>query len=144
MAGAAARVTRGQPTTRRRASSFRAPPLPKGASRMFRRARATLLVLFAFFASHVRVAVAKPVPESHAAAVAHEQARIVSYAQRFLGTRYSYGGTSPSSGFDCSGFTRYVYAHFGIVLPHWSGSQFGLGRRVSRAGLRPGDLVFFD
>ena len=58
--------------------------------------------------------------------------------------RTRYGGTSPSSGFDCSGFTRFVYAHFGIVLPHWSGSQYGLGRRVSRAGLRPGDLVFFD
>jgi sulfatase maturation enzyme AslB (radical SAM superfamily) len=82
---------------------------------MFRRVHATLLVLFAFFAAHVRVAVAKPVTESHAAAVAHEQARIVRYAQRFLGTRYSYGGTSPRSGFDCSGFTSFVYAHFGIT-----------------------------
>jgi cell wall-associated NlpC family hydrolase len=111
---------------------------------MIRRARATLLVLFAFFAGHVRDAVAKPVAASHEAVVAGEQARIVRFARRYLGTPYTYGGTSPSSGFDCSGFTRFVYAHFGIVLPHWSGSQYGLGRRVSRAGLRPGDLVFFD
>ena len=106
---------------------------------MIRRVRATLLVLFAFFAGHVRVAVAKPVAVSHATVVASEQARIVRFARP-----YTYGGTSPSSGFDCSGFTRFVYAHFGIVLPHWSGSQFDLGRRVSRSGLRPGDLVFFD
>jgi peptidoglycan DL-endopeptidase CwlO len=80
---------------------------------------------------------------SHATAVAREQSRIVKYARHFLGVRYSYGGTSPRSGFDCSGFTRFVYAHFGIDLPHYSGAQFQLGRRVSRGGLRPGDLVFF-
>jgi peptidoglycan DL-endopeptidase CwlO len=80
----------------------------------------------------------------HATAVAHEQARLVAYARTFVGVRYSYGGTSPSSGFDCSGFTRFVYAHFGIELPHYSVAQFGLGHRVSRVGLRPGDLVFFS
>jgi cell wall-associated NlpC family hydrolase len=81
---------------------------------------------------------------SHATAVAREQARIVRFARRYLGVRYVYGGTSPASGFDCSGFTRFVYAHFGIALPHYSGAQFGMGRRVSERGLRPGDLVFFD
>ena len=81
---------------------------------------------------------------SHATAVAHRQVTVVRFARRFLGVRYSYGGTSPRSGFDCSGFTRFVYAHFGIALPHYSGAQFGMGRRVSRAGLRPGDLLFFD
>jgi cell wall-associated NlpC family hydrolase len=39
---------------------------------------------------------------------------------------------------------RYVYGHFGVTLPHSSFAQFGLGRRVSRSSLRPGDLVFFD
>ncbi len=81
---------------------------------------------------------------SRATAVAHKQERIVRFARRFLGVRYVYGGTSPRSGFDCSGFTRFVYEHFGIDLPHYSGAQFDMGRRVSRGGLRPGDLVFFD
>jgi cell wall-associated NlpC family hydrolase len=61
-----------------------------------------------------------------------------------LGVRYVYGGSSPRSGFDCSGLVRYVYAHFGITLPHSSYAQFDRGRRVSRGSLRPGDLVFFD
>jgi len=81
---------------------------------------------------------------SHATAVAHKEAKIVRFARHFLGVPYEYGGTSPASGFDCSGFTRYVYAHFGITLPHYSGAQFDRGRRISRAGLRPGDLLFFD
>jgi cell wall-associated NlpC family hydrolase len=81
---------------------------------------------------------------SHATAVAHQQAKVVRFARHYLGIRYEYGGTSPRSGFDCSGFTRFVYAHFGITLPHYSGAQFGMGRRVSRDGLRPGDLLFFD
>jgi cell wall-associated NlpC family hydrolase len=81
---------------------------------------------------------------SHATAVAREQAKVVRFARRFLGVRYVYGGTSPRYGFDCSGFTRFVYAHFGISLPHYSGAQFYRGRGVSRGGLRPGDLVFFN
>jgi peptidoglycan DL-endopeptidase CwlO len=81
---------------------------------------------------------------SRATIEAHRQATVVRFARRFIGVPYVYGGTSPRTGFDCSGFTRFVYAHFGIVLPHYSGAQFGMGRRVSRAGLRPGDLVFFD
>jgi cell wall-associated NlpC family hydrolase len=70
--------------------------------------------------------------------------RVVDYAKRFTGIRYVYGGSSPRSGFDCSGFVRYVYAHFGLPLAHSSYAQFDRGRRVSRSALRPGDLVFFD
>lgn len=81
---------------------------------------------------------------SRATRLAHEQAAIVRFARHFLGVRYVYGGTSPASGFDCSGFTRFVYGHFGFALPHYSGAQWGLGHPVSRAGLRPGDLVFFS
>ena len=70
--------------------------------------------------------------------------RVVSYARHLLGTRYAYGGITPRSGFDCSGFVRYVYAHFGVSLAHSSYAQFGRGRRVARGSLEPGDLVFFD
>lgn len=71
-------------------------------------------------------------------------ARASKYARRFLGVRYRYGGSSPRSGFDCSGFVAYVYRHFGIELPHYSFAQFERGRRVPRRRLQPGDLVFFD
>jgi cell wall-associated NlpC family hydrolase len=70
--------------------------------------------------------------------------RVVDYARKFRGVRYVYGGSTPRTGFDCSGFVRYVYAHFGFPLAHSSYAQFGDGRSVSRWALRPGDLVFFD
>lgn len=69
--------------------------------------------------------------------------RVVGYAKKFLGVPYVYGGSTPR-GFDCSGFVRYVYAHFGVALPHSSYAQFGDGHGVQRRSLRPGDLVFFD
>lgn len=68
---------------------------------------------------------------------------IVSTAQQYLGTPYVYGGSSPS-GFDCSGFTMYVFAQVGIKLPHGATSQLSYGTEVSRSDLQPGDLVFFQ
>lgn len=70
------------------------------------------------------------------------RSKAVENALRLRGSRYRYGGTS-RGGFDCSGFTRYVYARLGIALPHSSAAQFQCGRPVSRRELRPGDLVFF-
>jgi cell wall-associated NlpC family hydrolase len=70
--------------------------------------------------------------------------RIVAYARHFLGIPYSWGGVSPSTGFDCSGLVRFVYGHFGVVLPHSSFGDLTLGRRVLRRWLKPGDLVFFS
>jgi cell wall-associated NlpC family hydrolase len=70
--------------------------------------------------------------------------KVVYYARKFLGTPYAWGGTSPRYGFDCSGFVRYVYRHFGISLPHSSFGDLWHGRRVTRNSLIPGDLVFFD
>ena len=68
---------------------------------------------------------------------------VASYARHLLGVPYRYGGTSPRTGFDCSGFVRFVYGHFGIPLPHSSFDALLRGRHVSRWRLRPGDLVFF-
>ena len=69
---------------------------------------------------------------------------VVAYAKQFIGTKYVYGGSSPSTGFDCSGFTSYVYKHFGINLPHSSGAQGSKGTAVSRDNLAAGDLVIYS
>jgi cell wall-associated NlpC family hydrolase len=62
---------------------------------------------------------------------------------RYLGTPYVWGGASPS-GFDCSGFTMYVYAQVGVSLPHSAAGQYAMGSPVARSELAPGDLVFFN
>ena len=67
---------------------------------------------------------------------------IANYALTFVGYPYVYGGSSPS-GFDCSGFTSYVYAQFGISLNRSASSQLDNGTPVSRSELQPGDLVLF-
>ena len=67
----------------------------------------------------------------------------VGIAMQYLGVPYKWGGASPESGFDCSGFTMYVYAKLGVSLPHHAATQFGMGTPVSRDQLQPGDLVFF-
>ncbi|MBD0337854.1 MAG: C40 family peptidase [Thermoleophilia bacterium] len=69
---------------------------------------------------------------------------VVGIAMRYLGVPYRWGGSSPSSGFDCSGFTMYVYAQVGVSLPHNAAMQYGLGTPVSKSQLAPGDLVFFN
>ena len=68
---------------------------------------------------------------------------VVGIAEQYLGVPYVWGGASPA-GFDCSGFTMYVYAQVGVSLPHNAAAQYGYGSPVSRGDLAPGDLVFFD
>jgi cell wall-associated NlpC family hydrolase len=70
--------------------------------------------------------------------------RAVAIAERFLGVRYVWGGSSPFSGFDCSGLVMYVYEQLGIHLTHFSGAQWNEGTRIlTPDDLAPGDLVFF-
>ncbi|MCX7710446.1 MAG: SH3 domain-containing protein [Clostridia bacterium] len=68
---------------------------------------------------------------------------LVEYAKKYLGVKYVYGGSSPK-GFDCSGFTSYVFDHFGIDLERVAASQAGQGKKISKSELKAGDLVFFD
>jgi cell wall-associated NlpC family hydrolase len=68
---------------------------------------------------------------------------VVGIAMQYLGVPYVWGGASPS-GFDCSGFTMYVFAKAGVSLPHNAAMQYGYGSAVSRDSLAPGDLVFFN
>lgn len=74
---------------------------------------------------------AKPVPPS-----------VVAIATRYLGYPYVWGGTSPA-GFDCSGFTWFVYRQAGHPIPRDLWGQLDSGARVARSALQPGDLVFF-
>jgi cell wall-associated NlpC family hydrolase len=71
---------------------------------------------------------------------------IVSLAMQYLGIPYKWGGTSPATGFDCSGLVQYVYAQVGISLPHYTVSQWNYPGAVPvpKNQLRPGDLVFFN
>ncbi len=67
---------------------------------------------------------------------------VIEYAAQFLGTPYVYGGSTPS-GFDCSGFTSYVFANTVGSIPRVAQAQFDATTRVSMSELKPGDLVFF-
>ncbi len=67
---------------------------------------------------------------------------MTSYAGKFKGTKYHYGGTTPK-GFDCSGLTYYVFSKFEIDLPRGSYNQAKVGKRISLKQTKPGDLVFF-
>jgi cell wall-associated NlpC family hydrolase len=65
-------------------------------------------------------------------------------AMRYIGTPYQWGGSSPATGFDCSGLVQYSYAQQGIQLPRVAAEQFDVGVPVSRSDLQPGDAVFFE
>jgi LysM repeat protein len=70
--------------------------------------------------------------------------RILKTAFSQIGNPYRYGGSSPETGFDCSGFVGWVYNQFGVSLPRSSRDMLAVGEPIGREELRPGDLVFFN
>lgn len=68
---------------------------------------------------------------------------VVNYAMNFVGNPYVWGGKDPNTGADCSGFTSYVYAHFGISIPSYSYSQRSVGQEVSYSNAQAGDLICY-
>jgi probable lipoprotein NlpC len=71
-----------------------------------------------------------------------EESLLMETVKKLYGVPYKTGGTS-KKGFDCSGFTRYVFNQLGVALPHNSASQYAFGQKVARKDLQPGDLLFF-
>lgn len=86
----------------------------------------------------------QPVPQA-AADVLGQAQEFALRALSFIGVRYKWGGTSPDTGFDCSGLIRYVYAQVtGHLLPYNAQDLSHLGISIDRSELQPGDLVFFN
>ena len=86
------------------------------------------------------------VSERRASPVATGLARpdsIVRFALRQVGIPYLYAGSSPATGFDCSGFLQYVFGHFGVATPHSTALLIDAGQPVPRAQAQPGDIVVF-
>lgn len=76
-------------------------------------------------------------------AVSSNGQSVVDYAKQFLGYPYVVGGKNPTSGFDCSGFTRYVFLNFGHSLGATAATQNNIGTEIARENLMPGDLILF-
>lgn len=86
------------------------------------------------------------VPKAHDAALLADSLRyrLLTFASSLVGIPYRYAGESPQTGFDCSGFTRYVYSHIGVDLPHSSHLQSTVaGDTLRLEDAQPGDLIFF-
>ena len=68
---------------------------------------------------------------------------LIHHAAKFIGKRYKYRGTSPKTGFDCSGFVLYNFRRYKIILPHSSYEQIKYGEQIEKNEAKAGDLIFF-
>ncbi len=92
---------------------------------------------------------AEPLPKTFVStvstAVADKTETLINNAMQLIGVRYRWGGNTPQSGLDCSGFVRYVFNDtFGFLLPRKSAQMSKVGLEIGKDELRPGDLVFFN
>jgi cell wall-associated NlpC family hydrolase len=108
------------------------------------------LVTFSLFcASFFACSALKPAPKTGGSGTSASNAslkmrhEIADYGKKFVGTHYKYAGQSPSTGFDCSGFTSYVLKGFGVTLSPASAAQSTTGKKVPLDRALPGDLLFF-
>jgi cell wall-associated NlpC family hydrolase len=103
------------------------------------------LALFAatFFAACSAFKTATPKSGEASTSAMQLRNKITDYAQRYVGSGYKYAGTSPSTGFDCSGFTSYVLKEFKVKVSPASSVQATEGRPIALERVLPGDLIFF-
>lgn len=83
-------------------------------------------------------------PSVASAGVSPNATGVVAEAEKYLGTPYKWGGTKPSTGFDCSGFLQYVWAQKGVSIPRTTFQQVKAGTQVPINSLQPGDAIFFN
>jgi len=105
----------------------------------------TLPALF-LFAIFISCSTSKRYENRHFSSdISHENIRniIVKSADKLVGARYRYGGNTPKKGFDCSGFTEYIYGKYGFRLPRTSKAQSRIGKTIKIKDSKPGDLIFF-
>lgn len=81
--------------------------------------------------------------EVNRGSISSSGAAVAGLALKYVGAAYVYGGNSPATGFDCSGFVQWIYSQWGVSLPRMSYAQWDTGTHVSYDELQPGDLVFF-